>query len=97
MLMSVNTAENALLTAKESNKVRSFFVLFSQKHDKTHYREHLETQHYDDFYSTHTRMSTENASTTNDPTADTVCIVIDPNKFHAKVPSKLKVVLLTRS
>ena len=42
-------------------------------------------------------MSTENASTTNDPTADAVCMVIDPNKFHAKVASKLKVVMLTRN
>ena len=68
--MSVNAEENAPLTAKEFNQSGSHFILFNQKHDKTHYRKHLETQDEDSFDSTCTIISTENTSTANDHKLD---------------------------
>ena len=95
MLMSVSSAENAPLPAKEFNKSGSYFVLFNQKIYKTHYREYLEKQDDDAFDSTCTRISTENTSTANDHKLDVFCMLMDLKQPPAKVVSKMKVMLLT--
>ena len=64
--MSVSSAENAPLPAKEFNKSGSYFVLFNQKNYKTHYWEYLEKQDDDAFDSACAIISTENTSTAND-------------------------------
>ena len=95
MTISASASEIMLSTAKEFNQSGSHFVLFNQKHDNAHYREHLETQNDDDFDSTCTIISTENTSTVNDHKLDAFCMLMDLNQSPAKIVSKMKVVLLT--
>ena len=84
--MPVSTVENVPITAKKCNQSGSDFTLFNQKHNKTHFREHLETQYDDTFDSRCTRTSTENETIINDRTLDPFCTAMDPNQplptFH---------------
>ena len=57
MFMSVNAVENITLESTEFNKSSSEFMNFNQKHNKMHYREHLETQEDDTFESKCNRAS----------------------------------------
>ena len=57
--MSMNVAESTPLTSKEFNQSSADFILCNQRHDKTHYREHLETCEGEKFDAIFTRASGE--------------------------------------
>ena len=95
MMMYVNIVENMPLTSTEFNQSGSYFTCFNHKHNKTHYREHIEKKNDNSLESTHNRVSIENYTIIKDLMLDTFCAVMDPNQLPEKFTSKLNVMLLT--
>ena len=94
-LMSANTVENMPLISTEFNQSGSDFMCFNQKHDNSHYRDHLETQDEDGFESTFHMASIKNSTIIKDHILEIVHAVMDFNQLSAKVSSKLNAMLLT--
>ena len=92
--MLVNSTENSLLTSTEHNKAGPEFVLFNQKHNKTHYRENIEKK-YEKFKSAYSSVQVENCTVIKDRALHASCVVMDSNQPLVKVASKRKVLLIT--
>ena len=82
--MSVNVVESLPLTRNEFNNSGFDFIRHNQQHNRTCYREHLESQNGDAFDSLYNRLCNENPSLLKGRNLETVCIVMDPQQSPAK-------------
>ena len=76
MLMSVNVVESLTLKRNEHNQSGIEFIRHNQQCNRTHYREHLESQNGDIFDSICKRLCDKNRSILKGRNLETACTVI---------------------
>ena len=91
MLMSVNVLDILTLTSNECNQSGIEFIRHNQQCNRTHYREHLESQNGDPFDSLYNKLCDENPSLLKGRDLETVHIMMDPQQPLAKTSPKTAV------